>query len=406
MIGDFFKLSLNNLKRRKLRAWLTMLGIFIGIAAVVSLISLGQGLRTAITGQLASLSTDTLTVQNAETGFGPPGSTAIKKLTERDLKLVGGVRGVEFAIGRYIRTARMEFNDVVIFRTITDVPDLQEQREWIYSSGGLKADQGRLLKSGDHGKIVLGHNFVGDENLFGKEIVLGKRVLIEGEEFEVIGFLEPSSNFFLNSAILMLKSDLKEIMEIDEEIDLIALRVDNPDNAEEIAQRIEKELRNDRNLKAGEEDFTVSTPLEAINSVNTILNAINIVVVGIAAISLIVGGIGIANTMYTSIIERRREIGTMKAVGAKNSDILSIFVIESGLLGLVGGIIGVIIGLGISYSVSAGANVAFGSEIIAFQCPPYLIAFAVAFSFSLGIVFGLVPSYQASRLKPVDALRS
>ncbi len=346
---------MNNLKRRRVRAWLTMIGIFIGIAAVVSLISLGQGLQTAITGQFASMGTDTRTIQNAETGFGPPGSTAITKLTEHDLKVIEGVSGVELALPRYIRTARAEFNGVVQFTTITNVPENQVEREWLYSSGGLKTEQGRLLKSGDNGKIVVGKNF-GDNDVFGKPIVLGKRILVEGKEFEIVGILKASSNFFLNNAILMLDSELKEVMGLGDEMDTILVRVQNPDLAEETADRIRKALRNDRNEKIGEEDFSVQTPLDTLKAINSILSAINIVVVGIAAISLVVGGIGIANTMYTSVLERRQEIGTMKAIGAKNSDILTVFLVESGLLGLAGGVIGVLIGVSISYSVSAGAN--------------------------------------------------
>jgi len=404
MLLDFFKLGMSNIRRRKLRAWLTMMGIFIGIAAVVSLISLGQGLENAVTGQFASMGTDVLTVQNAETGFGPPGSTAITKLTEHDLKLIEGVNGVEFALTRYIRTARAEFNKVVQFSTITNVPDTQVEREWLYSSGGLKTEEGRLLKSGDSGKIVVGKNF-GANDIFGKPIVVGKKILVEGREFEIVGILKTSSNFFLNSAILMLDSDLKDVMETGDAIDLIVVKVDNPDDAEAVAERIRKTLRNDRNEKVGEEDFSVQTPLDTLKAVGTILKAVQIVVVGIAAISLIVGGIGIANTMYTSVLERRQEIGTMKAIGAKNSDILTVFLVESGLLGLAGGIIGVVLGGSISYMVSAVANVAFGSEIIAFNLPTYLVAFSIAFSFGLGVIFGAVPSYQASRLKPADSIR-
>ncbi len=405
MLVDFFRIGLNNLKRRKLRSWLTMIGIFIGIAAVVSLISLGSGLRTAITGQFASLSTDTLTVQNAETGFGPPGSTAIEKLDEHDLKLISSVRGVKLAIPKQIKTARMEFNKIVLFKTITNIPEDPVVYEWIYESMGAEADEGRLLGRGDKGKIMLGSDFVRTDD-FKKTLTAGKKVKIEGEEFEIIGILESSSNFLMNGAIMMLDEDLKEVMEIEDEMDMIVAQLEDANMAEETAERIKKALRNDRGLKEGEEDFSVETPLQAIQTVNTILISINIVVVGIAIISLVVGGIGIANTMYTSVIERTKEIGTMKAVGAKNSDVLSIFLIESGLLGLVGGIIGVLIGLGISYSVSYSANIAFGSEIISFNCPFYLIIFAVSFSFSLGILFGLIPSIQASKLKPAEALRA
>ena len=128
--------------------------------------------------------------------------------------------------------------------------------------------------------------------------------------------------------------------------------------------------------------------------------------VGIALISLLVGGIGIMNTMYTSVLERTREIGVMKAIGAKNSDVLGMFLIESGLLGLVGGAIGVIIGMSISKLVEIGANSAFGPGTIVAVFPPYLIIGALAFSFIVGALSGVLPARRASKLKPVDALRS
>jgi putative ABC transport system permease protein len=122
-------------------------------------------------------------------------------------------------------------------------------------------------------------------------------------------------------------------------------------------------------------------------------------------ISLIVGGIGIANTMYTSVLERKKEIGTMKAIGARNSNILMIFLIESGLLGLIGGIVGALIGAGIALGIAAGANNFFGSEIINISISLPLLASVITFSFLIGVLSGAIPSYQASKLKPVEALR-
>src|SRR3989344_64462 len=138
MFKDFFNLAINNLKRRKLRSWLTMIGIFIGIAAVVSLISLGQGLQTAITGQFATLSADTLTIQNAGTGFGPPGSTSVQKLTKHDLKVIESVSGVKIAVPRMVRVIRTDYNNIASFEYTTDIPEENEKREMIYNSLKLK----------------------------------------------------------------------------------------------------------------------------------------------------------------------------------------------------------------------------------------------------------------------------
>jgi len=404
MLGDFFKLGVNNLKRRRLRSWLTMLGIFIGIAAVVALISLGQGLQAAVTAQFASLSTDKLTIQNAGTGFGPPGSTAIEKLNDHDVKVIERVSGVEYVIPRLIRNGLIKFNDNINFYYLGSLPDDEKQAELIYESFAIDVEKGRLLKPTDSGKVVLGNNIAKKER-FDKEIEVGNKILIRDEEFEVIGIFEKASTFTLNDAILMTEDDLKDLLDIGDEIDMIIVQVKDSKDIEQVAERIERAMRRDRSLDKGEEDFSVQTPLEALSTVNTILISVNAVVIGIAMISLIVGGIGIANTMYTSVVERKKEIGTMKAVGAKNSDILTVFLIESGLLGLVGGIIGVLIGSGIALLTANIANNFFGNDIILVNISLPLIISSVVFSFLIGVLSGAIPSYQASKLRPVEALR-
>jgi len=404
MIGDFFAIALNNLKRRKLRSWLTMIGIFIGIAAVVALMSLGQGLENAIIGQFATLSTDKLTIQNAGTGFGPPGSTVVEKLNDHDMDIIGGVRGVEAVVSRLVRNGKIEYNDAASFNYIADIPEDAEQMDIVYESMDLKTEKGRLLKKGDNRKILIGSNIAKGE-IFDKKIEVGKKIIIQGEEFEVIGILKKAGSFQVNSVIMMLKRDMEDLLEIEGEIDLIIAQIAKGEDIEEVAGRIEKALRKDRGLKEGEEDFSVVTPLESLEAFQAILNVVQMVVIGIAAISLIVGGIGIANTMYTSVLERKKEIGTMKAIGAKNSNVLMIFLFESGLLGLVGGVIGVLLGMGVAILVSAGGNAALGTNLIQADISTLRMIALVTFSFLLGVLFGAVPSYQASKLRPVEALR-
>ncbi len=404
MIKDYFWLGLNNLRRRKLRSWLTMIGIFIGIAAVVSLISLGQGLQSAVTAQFATLSTDKLTIQNSGTGFGAPGSTVVEKLTEHDLKLIENTKGVDIVISRLIRVVEIKYNGVSKFKYIGNLPEDKERADLVYESMGLKAEYGRLINPGDSGKVALGANIVKKEE-FDKEIKVGKTINIQGRDFEVVGILEKGSSFQTNDVVLMMEDYMKEILNIGDEIDLIIAQVEEPDEINTVADSIEEVLRKDRNLEKGKEDFSVQTPLESIGTVNSILSSVNVVVVGIAMISLIVGGIGIANTMYTSVLERKNEIGTMKAIGARNSDVLMIFLIESGLLGLTGGIVGALIGIGLSFIVASSANNIFGIQIISVQISYPLLISSIMFSFLIGILSGLIPSIQASKLRPVDALR-
>jgi len=404
MLRDFFKISLNSLRRRKLRSWLTMIGIFIGIAAVVALITLGQGLQAAVTGQIGALDVDSLTVQNAGTGFGPPGSSVVEKLTEHDLELIKRVKGVEYANPVLLRMVELRYNNRISYEMTRGAPEEPEFYERFYESQSIEAEAGRLLKEGDRGKVLLGNNFA-DKTKFDKKIEVGKTIEIEGEEFEVLGILKSSGSLMMNDAVIIFHDELKDILDIGDEIDLIAVRVENSDISEETAERIERAIRKDRGIKEGEEDFSVQTPSQVLGAVSNILTAVNAVVVGIAMISLIVGGIGIANTMYTSVLERKKEIGTMKAIGARNSDVLMIFLMESGLLGLVGGIIGALLGAGIALGVAAGANSAFGSEIITISLSFPLIISVITFSFLIGVLSGAIPSYQASKLKPVDALR-
>ncbi|MBI3334465.1 ABC transporter permease [Candidatus Pacearchaeota archaeon] len=404
MFFDYFLLALKNLRKRGIRSYLTMLGIFIGIAAVVSLISLGNGLESAITGQFSSLDPDKLVVQSAETGFGPPGATAVKKLTEHDLDLVKSVNGVEFAIPRYIRTAEVNFNKKSIFQTITSLPEDSEEADIVYDVLNAEILDGKLLSSSDRKKVILGNAFT-DEETFGKELEVGNKLLIQKETFEVIGILEKSGSFIIDSVIIMPEQDLREILKIEDEIDLIAVQVQDSEKIKETAEAIENKLRKDRKQDLGEEDFAVQTPLESLSAITTILNIVNIVISGIAAISLLIGGIGIANTMYTSVLERTREIGAMKALGARRKDILALFITESALLGLAGGIIGAIIGLLLAFSASSLASNYLSGLSLQVQISYPLILSAISFSLIIGLISGILPAIQASRLSPVEALR-
>ncbi|MDO8468084.1 MAG: ABC transporter permease [Nanoarchaeota archaeon] len=405
MIKEYFNLSWKSLKHRGLRSWLTMLGIFIGIAAVVALISLGSGLRTAITGQFNALSVDKLTLQNKGSGFGPPGSAVAQKLNDHDVKIIEGVSGVEIVVPRLVRVAKIEYNKISSFFYVVDLPDESKKADFVYDSFNIKSQEGRLLTSNDRNKILLGSDIAKTKS-FDKDLRVGSKVTIEGKDFEIIGVLEPTGTFQVNNAIIIPTKDLQEVLGIEDEWDVIGLQVEDKDEIEQIAQIIENRIRQDRNEKLGEESFSVETPAQVLSSVNTILNIINIIIIGIAAISLFVGAVGITNTMYTSVLERRREIGIMKAIGARNSDVLLIFLIEAGLLGLAGGIIGAVIGLGLAFGAASAANGFFGTKIIEISISYSLLFSSILFALLVGIAAGTFPAYRASKLNVVDAIKS
>ena len=411
MIKDCFLLAFKNVRKRGIRSWLTILGIFLGIAAMVSLISLGTGLHDAIVGQFGALDADKLLVQNAGTGLGPPGSTAVKKLTENDLNLIKSVSDIEFAIPRLIRIVKVDFDKKIEFHNVGSAPNNKEELDVIHDFLNAEISTGKLLTATDRGKVVIGGgiaeiNYNKDSSKSSNEkIRVGQQLLIQGESFEVAGILKKNGSFVTNRIILMPEENVRKILKINDEIDMIVVQVNDEKKLQTVAANLERKLRQERKQTLGEEDFSVQTPVQSVSAISTILDVIKIIVSGIAAISLLVGGIGIANTMYASVLERRKEIGVMKSIEAQNKDILSIFLIEAALLGLVGGIIGTLIGLSLAFGVSAIVSSAGSGMNLNITLSIPLLIFAITFSLFMGIISGIVPALNASKLNPVEALR-
>lgn len=402
MFLDYFKYALSNLRHRKLRSWLTVMGIFIGIAAVVSLISLGQGLQNYIHQQFEQMGGDKIIVQ-AKT-IGPPGSATNEGviLKEKDVKLIKNIAGVEDAVGILMKSepvAYKEEKEVVMLYGLNE-----EYLELFGEIDMTKTLAGRQLKNTDRYKAVVGYNHLFGE-LWEKPAALGSKLSLEGKQFEIIGAIKKQGNPFDDNSVWLKKEVLAELAGIKDEESMIAAKTEKGYDTEKVAEEIKRKLRKEREEKEGQETFSVQTSGQLLQTFGNIFLVVQAVFVGIAAISLVVGGIGIMNTMYTSVLERTKEIGIMKAVGARNSDVLLIFLMESGLLGLVGGAMGVMIGVGIGKLVEVIAAKAFGSGLIQAAFPWYLIVGALAFSFFVGSFAGLLPAMQASRMRPVDALR-
>jgi len=404
LIKDYLIFSFSNLRSRRLRSWLTMLGIFIGIAAVVSLISLGEGLRFAINSQFGFLGTDILAV-TASGGFGPPGTGVVNPLTEKELDEIKNVKGVEGAGGRLLENVKLTFNRKAAFAYAASMPD-GEDRKVIEHVINMKTQKGRILEDSDKGAVVLGSNFLEEDNPFGKAIGPASKIQLQDKEFRVIGILEKKGNFQIDGAVFMNENDLRELVGREgDDYDIIGVRFNENADVKDISQDIEKRLRNIRDVEEGEEDFSVETPASILASVNSVLLGVQIFVYIIAGISILVGGIGIMNTMYTSVVERTKEVGIMKSIGARNSTIFTLFFIESGLLGVVGGIVGSIVGFAGATGLAFVGKLVLKSELISAQFSFWLIFGAILFAFVLGSFFGTLPAVQASKLNPVDALR-
>jgi len=401
MINDYFSISLKNLRRRKVRAWLTLLGIVISVATIFMLISVSIGLQNAVQEQFRLLGTDKLFVMpKGQTGS--PGSSSAVQITTDDVNLIEKISGVKKVTYYIAGSGEIEFRGEKRYLPVYGIPEggLQVYLE----SSSLKVIDGKELGNGVSGKVLLGYNYKYGK-VFNNPIEAGNRISINGVSFKVAGIFSRIGNSQDDKNIIMSEQDFKSLFNSGKRVDYIIVQADQGQDIKELSSRIEKKLRSFRGVTEKTQDFITLTPDQLLNTFGTILTIITGFLAGIAAISLVVGGIGIANTMYTSVLERTKEIGTMKAVGAKNSDILSLFLIESGLIGLTGGTIGIFFGALISKLIEIIAVNALGTNLLKAAFPPFLIIGCLAFAFLTGSLFGILPAYHASKIRPVDALR-
>ncbi len=406
MIRDYLLFAFRNVKRRCIRSILTLLGIIIGIATVVSLISLGDGLQNAVLSQFGISSTEIITVQaGGISAVGPPGTGVAKPLTNEDVDSIERINSVDVAIARHIETVRLEFDDKLVIGTAGDIPT-GEKRKILYEIIEIEPLYGKLLEEGDSNRVVLGNNFYfADKNGFDKKIDVGDKISINDKDYQVKGILKKKGSFIFDNIVLLNEEVLSEISNYGETVDVISVKVKQKELIDEVQESIEDVLRKNRDVSKGEEDFEVSTPQASLAEVNQIITGIKIFVVMIAAISIFIGAIGIVNTMTTSVLERVKEIGVMKAIGAKNKDIFYQFFIEAGLLGFVGGIIGIIFGTALGYFGTLAINSFLGAQT-APQISLFLILFTLLGSFLLGAVSGIIPAISAANKKPVESLRA
>jgi putative ABC transport system permease protein len=402
MLSEYLKMAVRSISKRKKRTALTMLGIFVGIAAVVALVSLGQGLQGTLNAQFEKIGGDKIIIQSQ--GAAASSEFAQHPLTDRELDLVGDVNGVVQTAGYIFGAASVQYNKVQRTMFMVSIPKTAREAELVRAVGTWEPESGRLLSHKDKGKVVVGYNLAYN-SVFGRNVIVGDKLLIKDELYDVVGVVKRIGDPGMDGGVLLPEDDARRVADDLTTYSIIVAQTAKGVNPDDIADKIEKSIRRDRHQKEGQEDFSVQTATELIASFNAVFNIIQVVFVGIAAISLLVGGIGIMNVMFTAVLERTREIGVMKAIGARNRDVLTLFLIESGLLGTAGGIIGIIIGSAISKTVEVGANAAFGPGTIYAVFPVWLIVGALLFSFVIGAMSGVLPARRASKLRPVEALR-
>lgn len=399
---DLVVLAVRNILNRRRRSWLTIIGIFIGIAAVVSLVSLGQGLNQAVIGEFERVGVDKVYITPGSGG--PTGTTSFAQTTvtldQDDLRTIRQTRGVAEAAALMFRASQVTFGDTTEALIVAGIPT-DESQELVQEGFNVNIEAGRTLRSVDRGSTVIGSDVAA--NTFGKRVGVRSKLEFEGEEFRVVGVMEPTGDPGTDQSLLVPLDTLADIYG-EETYEYIFARVQDGFETAEVAENIQRELRQERGLDEGEEDFSVSTTQDLLSSFQNILGIVQAIVVGIASISLLVGGVGIMNTMYTAVTERTREIGVMKAVGAEDRQVLVLFMLESGMIGLLGGAMGALLGIGISQGFVAVAR-QYSAIPLEASIDPFLISGALLFAFLVGTISGTLPARNAAKLDPVDALR-
>jgi putative ABC transport system permease protein len=397
---ELVRLALSRLGSSRLRAALTMLGVIIGVASVVSLVAVGQGATSGITKQLQGLGTNLLTVNpgRATTGFTRGAAGSVTTLTVQDAAAIGGLTGVA-AVEPETSTSQLvvagsQNTTTTIVGTTGGYTTVRNFSLWQGATlNGVAVDD--ALR-----EAVLGATTADDLGLSASAI--GTTIKIGGVPFEVVGILQAKGStgpLSQDDQILVPYTTVEDHFVPGHTVRSIGISVASADQIDLVKAEITTLLESRHGIPVGgTDDFTIADQSQLLSTVGSVSALLTVLLAGIASISLLVGGIGIMNIMLVSVRERTREIGIRKAIGARGRDILAQFLVEALVLSLLGGLVGIV--LGVALSALIGALAGWG-----FVFNPITPLIAVLFSLAVGIVFGVWPARQAARLDPIVALR-
>ncbi len=398
----YFKIALRNLRGRPLRSWLTILGIVVGVFLVVSLLSLSEGLKESVMKQLRMMGGDIVMIMPGEMTDMMTTFAGGMDLSREDIDAIKRAEGVEMVIPTAWASEVVRYEDISKMLLIYGSP--WETASQVYKENmGWETAEGFWPKANQR-QAVAG-NFVPKDLLPG--LKSGDRIQIKGKSFEVTGILRSLGNKQDDSMIGLDWSDFQSLFGRQDGSQMVIAKIYQDFSIEKAEENIRLELEKTRKRNRIDDApaFSIITSEKAMDMVGGIMSIIQLAVFFFASIAVLVGGIGIMNTMYTSVYERTKEIGVLKAIGAKRNDIISIFMAEAGIIGLLGGIAGVVLGVGlawgIKYIIPESQSVFHIRAIVAV----FLTIFGLLFSSIVGGLSGYLPARRAANLKPVEALR-
>lgn len=406
-VAALIKEAMNSITSNKVRSFLTMLGIFIGVGAVIAMVSVGQGAQNSITNSLSSLGTQTLYLS--------PGNFTenvrnAQDLTNDDVTALSRLNSIEIAAPTVSQSYTLsQSNGKTVNATVTGVvPGYQTVGNYSMLMGTF-ITQDNL----DNKEMVAVIGTEINQSLFGssKYNSIGDTIRIMGQPYRVIGILDEKGSSTMgisqdrNVFIPLTTAQSRLMTRQKNSVSQVTILVRSNYTLEQAQEEIESLLQDRHDIFEGNpNDFTVMNVQEILDAVGSIMNTFTLFLGGVAAISLLVGGIGIMNIMLVTVTERTREIGLRKALGAKKGDILAQFLVESSVISLVGGLLGIVFGLLLAFGIARIAAVT-GTELNVSVNPGVIIG-ATLFSIAVGLFFGVYPANKASNLEPVIALRS
>ena len=402
LFSESFQMALTSLYANKMRSLLTMLGIIIGVSAVIALVSVGMGVRSNVTSSIASLGSNMLIVSpGASDRGGVRGAAGSKKTLKYDdaVAIREKIKNIDYV------SPTVSSSYQVVYGNNNWNTSVQGVTPEFMSIRSLSISNGAFIAANDMNKrsrvAVIGTTVA--ENLFDKENPVGKNIRINNQPYKIIGLLESKGQSSMgqdqDDMVYVPITTAQERMLGITYVQSINIQVSDQSKMDQVQAEVETLLRTRHHLVGTKEnDFRIRNLTSLMETVNQSTSMLTLLLGAIAGISLIVGGIGIMNIMMVSVTERTREIGIRKALGATFMNIMTQFLIESMVIGVIGGLIGIVIGCGLSKLIAVAGD--FQTVI---TLTPIVISFV--FSVGIGLFFGIYPARKAAKLDPIEALR-